>query len=127
MHKGIKQLIENRQAKPCASIQGGAWKLRPGYAPYTYELWHYSTPMLAWQDATYVAGGETFVSGPDYVYHISLGHGSASDQNGMNTAFRTLTFNYRYTRMGGPKITSENIPVDLESINTRISSGKETE
>ncbi len=41
---------------------------------------------------------------PQEVFDHSTGWGSVSDQNGVNTAFRTLNLPYRYTRAGGARI-----------------------
>jgi hypothetical protein len=59
------------------------------------ELWHYSTLMLVWR-----------VDQPtdDSVLDFSTGHGSVSDQGGMNTAFRVLGLPYYFSRAGGAEI-----------------------
>ena len=51
-------------------------------------LWHYSTPMLRWK-----------ISNPSdaRVLDWSIGHGSVSDQGGMNTAFRVLGNKFQMT------------------------------
>lgn len=56
-----------------------------------FQLWHYGTLMLEWDD-TGVLG-------------YSVGNGSVSDQGGMNTAFKVLGFPYRFDRKGGARIT----------------------
>ena len=61
--------------------------------PYI-ELWHYGTRMLKW----YVFDGGCVL------VDWSIGHGSVSDQNGCNIAFRTLNLPYRYNRAGGAEI-----------------------
>lgn len=61
-------------------------------------LVHYSTPMLRW-DVRAPRESHTV---------ISIGHGSVSDQNGMNTAFRTLGIARRFdrdARGGGPRVS----------------------
>lgn len=61
-----------------------------------YALYHYGTEMLRWiqrSDGAWILGW-------------SLGHGSVSDQNGMNTAFRILNLRYymdRDAKGGGPR------------------------
>lgn len=62
-------------------------------------LVHYSTPMLEW-DVTDPA---------DSMAVLSIGHGSVSDQNGCNTAFKALGVPLRYDRDrkgGGPRVTT---------------------
>jgi hypothetical protein len=96
----IADIISNRSGR---AGSGGAWRVerRPDDAdpfPGALELWHYSTRMLLWRD------------GPDGVDVLdwSLGHGSVSDQRGMNTAFAELDLSYRYDRDergGGPRLT----------------------
>lgn len=71
---------------------GGAWRV------YGKELWHYSTLMLKWEEV-----GENY----EDVY-MSTGHGSVSDQHGMNVAFRTLGLPFRMDcdwKGGGPRFT----------------------
>jgi hypothetical protein len=82
---------------------GGAWRVeRDESDPYVgqdYTLWHYATPMLRWRKSTRY-GVELIDAG--------TGHGSVSDQGGMNTAFRVLGLPYRFDRDqrgGGPRIT----------------------
>jgi hypothetical protein len=83
-----------------------AWKvdtyypsgLREGWK--AYSLTHYGTFMLAWarlEDRSQF-GRATKVL--DY----TIGHGSKSDQGGMNTAFRALGAPYYYSRAGGAEI-----------------------
>lgn len=62
----------------------------------TYELWHYSTLMAVW--TTDFEGQLIGIS------HMSTGHGSVSDQGGMNTLFRELGTPYYYSRKGGAQI-----------------------
>jgi hypothetical protein len=71
-----------------------------------YELWHYSTRMLHWLKTS---------EGTVIPLHASTGHGSVSDQGGMNTAFKVLGLPYRYDRDypgGGPRITDIYDPGD---------------
>lgn len=71
---------------------GGSWRVADK------ELWHYSTLMLKW----------TEIDGVNFPLHMSTGHGSTSDQQGMNTAFRLLGMPYRMDcdyKGGGPRIT----------------------
>jgi hypothetical protein len=77
---------------------GGAWQVER-VGEHGRELWHYSTRMLAW------------VERPGHrakLLDYSTGHGSVSDQGGMNTAFRVLGLPYRFdrdARGGGPRIS----------------------
>ena len=88
-----------------------SWRVETGIHRYggfdllTVELWHYSTLMLSW------SGDE---DGIFYVY-TSTGHGSVSDQHGMNTAFKVLGLPLRYDRDwrgGGARIT--RLELDFE-------------
>ncbi len=64
-------------------------------------LWHYSTAMLTWNVASPEDGKYL-----DY----STGHGSVSDQNGMNTAFRLLGLPLYFSRKGGADIIETSDP-----------------
>ncbi len=59
------------------------------------DLWHYSTRMLRWN-----------VNDPadQAVLDYSTGHGSVSDQGGMNQAFRLLGLPLYFSRAGGADI-----------------------
>lgn len=104
----IAQII--RDGRGCAGSQR-SWRVSTGihqvsanWTLPTVELWHYDTLMLSW------SGDE---DGIFYVY-TSTGHGSVSDQGGMNTAFKVLGLPFRYDRDyrgGGPRIT--RLEVDL--------------
>jgi hypothetical protein len=77
----------------------GAWRVERMESGTIATLWHYSTPMLTWA-----------VDQPanPAVLDYGIGHGSVSDQGGMNVAFRTLGLALRYDRDqrgGGPRIT----------------------
>lgn len=56
-------------------------------------IFHYSTPMLSYLETE-----------PVEVTGYSLGHGSVSDQQGMNQLFNRLNLPYYYNRKGGAKI-----------------------
>lgn len=62
-------------------------------------LWHYGTAMLTWNADN---------AHDSSVLDWSLGWGSRSDQNGMNTAFSVLALPYYYSRKGGADILSLN-------------------
>lgn len=73
-----------------------------------YCLVHYQTIMLQWTDGP--MGTE--------IIDFSTGHGSVSDQNGMNIAFTALGLNYRYDRDwkgGGARIT--HLPCGLKYLD----------
>lgn len=78
-----------------------AWKVQTEYNKLTesaYTLRHYGTVMLVWIDTP---EGTRIVD-------WSTGHGSVSDQNGLNTAFRVLGLHYRMDRDyrgGGARFT----------------------
>jgi hypothetical protein len=64
-------------------------------------LWHYSTAMLTWNVASPLDGKYL-----DY----STGHGSVSDQSGMNQAFRLLGLPLYFSRKGGADILETSDP-----------------
>jgi hypothetical protein len=80
----------------------GAWRVHrwtPANGGACATLYHYRTAMLSWR-----------IDQPDdpSVLAYGTGHGSVSDQGGMNTAFRALGLPYRFDRDqrgGGPRIT----------------------
>jgi hypothetical protein len=84
LHGGIARIIRNRGGK------AGAWEVQNTAMPGEFGLWHYNTLMLTWN---YKGLG-----------WYSLGHGSVSDQNGMNIAFKILGFPNYYSRKGGARI-----------------------
>lgn len=97
----IAQIIRNGRGRAGSN---GSWRIETRVYLIgdiqipTVELWHYSTLMLSWS-----GDGD----GIFYCY-TCLGHGSVSDQGGMNTAFRILNIPLRYDRDyrgGGPRIT----------------------
>ena len=77
----------------------GAWRVEhddsDAFVGNEYSLWHYSTRMLRWRESTRY-GRE--------IIDVSLGHGSVSDQGGMNTAFRVLGAPWYFSRKGGAEI-----------------------
>jgi hypothetical protein len=87
----------------------GAWEVTElnsdhNCSPYekwpVYQLTHYGHPMLKWM---VTHRGEVDIL--DY----DTGHGSVSDQGGMNTAFRVLGYyNLYYSRKGGAQIITRN-------------------
>ena len=70
----------------------------------TARLYHYSTLMLEWD-----------LKNGGYVY-MSEGHGSVSDQNGMNTAFKVLGFPLYFSRKGGSSILALDNPLDFKRL-----------
>lgn len=75
----------------------GAWRVERDEldGETVCHLYHYSTKMLSWRESE--PTDETIL---DY----SLGWGSVSDQNGMNTAFRALGIPLYFSRAGGASI-----------------------
>lgn len=84
----ISDIIKNRRGT------SGPWRIKT--TDEGRELWHYSTRMLLWTDT---------INGPILLDH-STGWGSASDQNGVNTAFRVLNLPFYYKRAGGATIVN---------------------
>jgi hypothetical protein len=74
------------------------WRVEPSGPTGRVALIHFTTPMLAWNPA----------DPADHPNILSIGWGSVSDQNGLNTAFKVLGLPYRMdrdVRGGGPRIT----------------------
>jgi hypothetical protein len=91
----IKEIVRNGRGK------SHAWKVTEEKTDWgtICTLWHYSTKMLVW-----LRESPANTLWLDY----SVGWGSVSDQNGMNTAFRELGLNLRFDRDnkgGGARIT----------------------
>lgn len=60
-------------------------------------IFHYNTPMLSYvEDESAVQPGSV---------RYGFGHGSVSDQNGMNQLFKALNLPYYYSRAGGARIS----------------------
>jgi hypothetical protein len=96
----IRQIILNGKG---SAGSGNAWKVeRDDSDPFVgqeFTLYHYSTRMLKWRESRRY-GSE--------ILYADIGHGSVSDQGGMNTAFRALGLPYRFDRDqrgGGARIT----------------------
>src|SRR3954454_7829454 len=89
----LRDIITNGKGRAGSN---GAWHVE---ANGTHRrLWHYGTLMLHW---SILRDGRT------HIIDWSEGHGSVSDQGGMNTAFRALGVPYRYSRDargGGPRV-----------------------
>lgn len=95
----IQELIERATAGDAGVA--GAWRTERVYihGARVARLYHHGTMMLQW-DIDFPQGSDKL----DW----SLGWGSVSDQNGMNTAFRVLGLPYYYSRKGGAHIVSLN-------------------
>lgn len=63
------------------------------------EVWHYSTLMLR-----YSTDSGTKWDGNLNTVYVSTGHGSVSDQGGLNQLFRALGMPLYYSRAGGAVI-----------------------
>lgn len=85
----LEQIIRNRKG---SAGSGGAWRVET--IGDRSVLLHYSTVMLRWRETP--KGVEIL----DY----STGHGSKSDQGGMNIAFSVLGTPYYFSRKGGAEI-----------------------
>ena len=105
----IQRIIRERKGTAGSSRSWSVVKINEGVNVLgehvsQYILYHYSTPMLIWGDIRRSENGSVRSS---YMYSHSIGHGSVSDQNGMNTAFQELRIPCRYHRDwrgGGPRI-----------------------
>lgn len=81
-----------------------------GTLPVAYELYHYNTCMLRW--AEYNDGNRAL--------YLATGHGSKSDQKGMNKALRALGMGqtHYYSRTNGPQIvdpyTNKDVPTYMK-------------
>lgn len=102
MNSNIRKIIANRHGR---AGHNGSWQVDILIrTPPVYQLWHYTTLMLSWYDKS---------DGTSVMIGFSLGHGSVSDQGGMNIAFRELGLSYRYDRDyrgGGPRISALEHP-----------------
>lgn len=88
----IRDIIRTAGAK-AGTRTAGAWRVETGEGRCT--LYHYGTAMLTWNPAD---------ARDESVLDYSLGWGSVSDQNGMNTAFRILDLPLYFSRAGGASI-----------------------
>lgn len=84
-------------------LNAGHWRVeKPDCDPFRgveFELWHYSTRMIHWRESR--RNGVELLS-------VSLGHGSVSDQQAMNVAFRAIGASHLYfTRKGGARIVNQ--------------------
>src|SRR5262245_26306208 len=93
-HMTLKDIIERGKGRAGSN---GAWRMETD--GFVRRLYHYRTLMLEYRIVRTRDGyGHS-------VIHMSEGHGSVSDQGGMNTAFRALGLPYRFDRDqrgGGP-------------------------
>ena len=94
----LKQLIERVAADGTAG-KAGAWRTERVYidGARVARLYHHGTMMLQW-DIDFPLSSDKL----DW----SLGWGSVSDQNGMNTAFAVLGLPYYFSRKGCASIIS---------------------
>jgi hypothetical protein len=90
----IRELIAGTDKARTDTRTAGAWRVQK--CANIATLWHYGTRMLTWN--------VNDPRDPDYLDY-SLGWGSVSDQNGMNTAFRILDIPLYFSRAGGACIT----------------------
>lgn len=88
----------------------GKWNYderRGSYQTGYREIWHYSTLMLRYTyidtDPTDSTNTQQWDGNLDTVY-VNTGHGSKSDQGGMNTLFRELDMPLYFSRAGGAQI-----------------------
>lgn len=82
----ISSIIQRRKGT------AGHWRVNA--MGNTFELWHYRTRMLQWADTD---------TGP-VLLNANTGHGSVSDQQGMNVAFKVLNLPYYFSRKGGAEL-----------------------
>jgi hypothetical protein len=93
-----------RRDGPVNYLKSGPWRVesKQDEVPGRYflqSLWHYSTEMLRWS--------YDFTSGQVTIIGTWTGHGSVSDQTGVNSALWALGSSLRYSRDqrgGGPRI-----------------------
>jgi hypothetical protein len=100
----LGDIIKNHEGTAGSNRSWRVWKADSDpYRGNEYELWHYSTLMLKWRESKRY--------GVELLFW-STGHGSKSDQQGMNTTFQMLNVPYRFDRAGGSTITDihEDLP-----------------
>jgi hypothetical protein len=93
----LKGIIEAGKGR---AGSGGAWRMETD--GFVRRLYHHRTLMLEYR---IVRGRHGWTN---RVVSMSEGHGSVSDQGGMNIAFRALGLPYRFdrdARGGGPRIS----------------------
>jgi len=91
----IKQIVKNGKGR---AGHGNHWCVEFDEASVTFNLYHYGTRMLSWRVDSKLK---------PHLIDCNTGHGSMSDQNGMNVAFKTLGFDLRYSRKGGASIVGD--------------------
>lgn len=108
----ILELIERVAADGTEGV-AGAWRTERVYihGARVARLYHYGTMMLQW-DIDFPKSSDKL----DW----SIGWGSVSDQNGMNTAFRALGLPYYYSRRRGASILSLYASEDRKQLPKHI-------
>lgn len=119
--KGVEDLVRRalqgqlyRKDGPVYYAARGPWRVESeagaGGLHHTQRLIHYGTKMLEWRlDTRHAIAGHTM---PATVTGWWIGHGSVSDQTGVNAALRALGSSMRYsrdTRGGGPRVNPYRI------------------
>lgn len=87
----IREIIANGSGRAGSN---GAWRVEDT-PNCNLVLTHYGHFMLRWNPAN---------PADPAVLDYSIGHGSVSDQGGMNTAFRVLGLPLYFSRAGGAEI-----------------------
>lgn len=95
----LSQLVQNREEGK--TVTAGHWYSycwRDGNGDLVVNINHYWTMMLQFSPRDTKPHGAIPVQ---YVQHVDLGHGSRSDQDGMNKLFRELGLPWYYSRKNG--------------------------
>ncbi len=99
-------------------VTAGKWRSWDSEEPMTRNIYHYSTQMLSFKlDAEGQWDGH--LGTVDY----STGHGSLSDQKGMNTLFARLGMPYYFQRQGGAGIVTLDGPQFRYSVTDKSKHG----
>jgi hypothetical protein len=103
----LREIIEQGSG---SAGSGGSWRVETEETAEGItlrNLYHYATRMLTWnadspRDSAFL--------------YFDTGHGSVSDQGGMNTAFDVLGLPYYFSRRGGAEILSLNVEAERKRI-----------
>jgi hypothetical protein len=127
--KGVEELVRralqgslHRKDGPVYYAQQGPWRVEsepsPSSSIITQRLLHYGTKMLEWR-ITLTHGGHAAAN----ITGWWIGHGSVSDQTGVNAALKVLGSTLRYHRDrsgGGPRVNPFRVSAGVARSLTSI-------